>query len=193
MESLREIFNSDFNTLDKGLQGQIYKDFYVLVYPMINFILRDHAMVEDIIQESFLRAVHKSYLLTEIDKYEGWLKRLTRNVTLNHLRKHRRNRDELETEMEMMFSIKESAPTSDYSSPPDVEVEMKVMREALIAYINELNPAYRQIIAMKWIHNLSYKEMASELCVTEGVVRQRLFRARDVIKQKFVNEWGSVR
>ena len=57
---------------------------------------------------------------------------------------------------------------------PDVEVEMKVMREAVITYINQLNPSYRQIIAMKWIHNLSYKDMASELCVTEGVVRQRL-------------------
>ncbi|KRE70949.1 RNA polymerase sigma factor [Paenibacillus sp. Soil750] len=191
MKSLREIFNSDFNTLDTSMQEQIYKEFYLLVYPMINFILRDHAAVEDIIQEAFLRAVHKAPLLTEIDKYEGWLKRLTRNVTLNHLRKHRRNRDELETEV--LFSLKESAPTSDYSATPDVEVEMKVMREAVIAYINQLNPSYRQIIAMKWIHNLSYKDMASELCVTEGVVRQRLFRARDAIKQKFLDEWGSDR
>ena len=59
MKSLREIFNSDFNTLDKGMQEQIYKEFYLLVYPMINFILRDHAAAEDIIQESFLRAVQK--------------------------------------------------------------------------------------------------------------------------------------
>lgn len=191
MKSLREIFNSDFNTLDKSLQEQIYKEFYLLVYPMINFILRDHSAVEDIIQESFLRAVHKAPLLTEIDKYESWLKRLTRNVTLNHLRKHKRNRDELE--MEMLFSVKESAPTSDYSVSPDIEVETKVMREAVIAYINQLSPAYRQIIAMKWIHNLSYKDMASELNVTEGVVRQRLFRARDAIKQKFLDEWGTER
>ncbi|MNG12793.1 RNA polymerase sigma factor SigM [compost metagenome] len=112
-------------------------------------------------------------------------------MTLNHLRKHRRNRDELETEV--LFSLKESAPTSDYSATPDVEVEMKVMREAVIAYINQLNPSYRQIIAMKWIHNLSYKDMASELNVTEGVVRQRLFRARDAIKQKFLDEWGTER
>ena len=189
MKSLREIFTSDFNTLDKSKQEQIYREFYLLVYPMIQFILRDHAAVEDIIQESFLRAVHKASLITEIDKYESWLKRLTRNVTLNHLRKHRRNRDELESEI--VFSIQEAAPTTDYSVTPDVEVEMKVMREAIIAYINQLSPSYRQIIAMKWIHNLSYKEMANELCVTEGVVRQRLFRARDVIKQKLLEDWGT--
>lgn len=191
MKSLRELFNSDFNTLDTSKQEEIYKEFYLLVYPMINFILRDHAAVEDIIQESFLRAIHKASLLTEIDKYESWLKRLTRNVTLNHLRKHRRHRDELETEI--LLGIQEALPASDYSTAPDVEVEMKVMREALIAYINQLNPAYRQIIAMKWIHHLSYKEMANELCVTEGVVRQRLFRARDAIKEKFLTDWGSMR
>jgi RNA polymerase sigma-70 factor (ECF subfamily) len=190
MKSLREIFNSDFNALDTSKQEEIYKEFYLLVYPMINFILRDHAAAEDIIQESFLRAIHKASLLTEIDKYESWLKRLTRNVTLNHLRKHRRNRGELETEI--MLGIQESAPALDYSATPAVEVEMKVMQEALIAYINQLSPAYRQIIAMKWIHHLSYKEMANELCVTEGVVRQRLFRARDAIREKFLTDWGSV-
>ena len=79
---------------------------------MIYFILRDHAAVEDIIQESFLRAVRKAPLLTEIDKYESWVKKLTRNVTLNHLRKHKRNRDELE--VELMLCIKEAAPTSEY-------------------------------------------------------------------------------
>lgn len=154
---------------------------------MIYFILRDHAGVEDIIQESFLRAVRKAPLLQEIDKYESWVKKLTRNVTLNHLRKHKRNRDELETEL--LLSMKESAPTSEYLVSLDKEVELKLMREAIITYINQLSPAYRQIIAMKWIHNLSYKDMANELGVTEGVVRQRLFRARDVIKQRLLEEW----
>ncbi|WP_244208893.1 RNA polymerase sigma factor [Paenibacillus ferrarius] len=173
--------------MDKSTQEQIYQEFYIFVYPMIYFILRDHAGVEDIIQESFLRAVRKAPLLQEIDKYESWIKKLTRNVTLNHLRKHKRNRDELETEL--LLSMKESAPTSEYLVSLDKEVELKLMREAIITYINQLSPAYRQIIAMKWIHNLSYKDMANELGVTEGVVRQRLFRARDVIKQRLLEEW----
>ncbi|MZQ83482.1 sigma-70 family RNA polymerase sigma factor [Paenibacillus sp. 5J-6] len=188
-KSLRLLFSSDFYTLEKSVQEQIYHEFYLLVYPMIYFILRDHAAVEDIIQESFLRAVRKAPLLQDIDKYESWVKKLTRNVTLNHLRKHKRNRDELETEL--MLCIKETAPTSDYLGSLDQEVELKLMREAIISYINQLTPAYRQIIAMKWIHNLSYKDMAIELGVTEGVVRQRLFRARDVIKQKLLEEWGT--
>jgi RNA polymerase sigma-70 factor (ECF subfamily) len=187
---LAELFTNDFHTLDKGLQEQVYQEYYLFVYPTIYFILRDHTGVEDIIQESFLRAVRKAPLLKEKDKYEGWIKKLTRNVTLNHLRKHKRNRDELDAES--VFIMKESGPSAQKTIPLEKEVELKIMREAIVAYINELSPAYRQIIAMKWINNLSYKDMASELGVTEGVIRQRLYRARDAIRQRFLEEWGSI-
>jgi RNA polymerase sigma-70 factor (ECF subfamily) len=187
---LIELFTNDFHTLDKGLQEQVYQEYYMFVYPTIYFILRDHTGVEDIIQESFLRAVRKAPLLKEKDKYEGWIKKLTRNVTLNHLRKYKRNRDELDAEG--VFILKESAPAAQKTIPLEKEVELKIMREAIVAYINELSPAYRQIIAMKWIHNLSYKDMASELGVTEGVIRQRLYRARDAIRQKLLEEWGRI-
>ncbi|MFD0695087.1 RNA polymerase sigma factor [Paenibacillus sp. GCM10027628] len=184
------IFTGDFYSLDKDIQEQVYQEFYLLVYPMIYFILRDHAAVEDIIQESFLRAVGKAPMLKEIDKYESWLKKLTRNVTLNHLRKHKRNREELESELGLV--TKEAAPSAEHLVPLEKEVELKLMREAIIKYINQLSPSYRQIIAMKWIHNLSYKDMAIELGVTEGVIRQRLFRAREAIKQKLLEEWGTL-
>ncbi|MEW9702902.1 RNA polymerase sigma factor [Paenibacillus sp. SI8] len=183
------IFTCDFYTLDIALQEQVYQEFYLLVYPMIYFILRDHAGVEDIIQESFLRVVRKAPMLKEIDKYESWVKKLARNVTLNHLRKHKRNREELEAEL--ILVTKEVAPTSEYWVPLEKEVELKLMREAIVTYINQLSPSYRQIIAMKWIHNLSYKEMASELDVTEGVIRQRLFRAREAIRQRLIEDWGT--
>jgi len=184
------IFTCDFYTLDKDIQEQVYQQFYLLVYPMIYFILRDHSAVEDIVQESFLRAVRKAPTLKEMDKYESWLKKLTRNVTLNHLRKHKRNREELEAELVLMTM--EAAPAQESLVPLEKEVELKLMREAIIKYINQLSPSYRQIIAMKWIHNLTYKEMAGELGVTEGVIRQRLFRAREAIKQKLLAEWGTV-
>jgi RNA polymerase sigma-70 factor, ECF subfamily len=92
---------------------------------------------------------------------------------------------------EGVFILKESAPAVQKTIPLEKEVELKIMREAIIAYINELSPAYRQIIAMKWIHNLSYKDMATELGVTEGVIRQRLYRARDAIRHKLLEEWGN--
>jgi RNA polymerase sigma-70 factor (ECF subfamily) len=187
--SLILLFTEDFMSLDKSVQEQVYQEFYLLVYRMVFFILRDHAAAEDIIQESFLRAIHKAPQLEEKDKLEAWLKKLTRNVTLNHLRKHKRNRDELEESD--AFVVRETAVA--IAEPParlEKEVELKLMREAIVRYINELMPSYRQIIAMKWIYNMSYKEMAAELELSEGAVRQRLYRAREAVRKKLAEEWG---
>ncbi|MFE4568522.1 RNA polymerase sigma factor [Paenibacillus chitinolyticus] len=186
------LFTSNYFYLDKSLQEKIYKEFHVMVYPTIYFILQDHNLVEDIIQESFLRAIDKAPQLKETEKYEGWLKKLTRNVTLNYLQKHKRNRNELDSEITL--TLRETAPAYEAGSTPlEKEVELKIMQEAINHYVNQLSPAYRQILAMKVVHNMSYKEMAEEMNVTEGVIRQRLYRAREAIRQMLLEEWDFLR
>ena len=181
------MFTTEFYGLDSVTQERIFREFHTLVYPKIYFVLRDHASTEDIIQESFLRAIKKAPLLKEKEKYERWLKKLTRNVTLNHLHKFKRNREELD--VEMVFVHAEAAVSSEKAVTLEKEVELKLMKEAIMQYIAQLNPSYRQILAMKWLHHLSSKDMAAELGVTEGVVRQRLHRAREAIRQKLLNDW----
>lgn len=187
--SLTLLFTHDFMTLGHEVQEQVYHDFYLLVYRTVFFILRDHAATEDIIQEAFLRAIAKARLLDEQEKHESWLKKLTRNVTLNHLRKLKRNREELDEGSQ--YVVRETAATVDHlETRLEKEVELKFLRDSIIRYVNELIPSYRQILAMKWIYNMSYKEMADELELTEGAVRQRLYRARDAIRKRLEQEWG---
>lgn len=184
------LFTSNFHQLPAALQQNVYTDFYQLVYPMVYFMLKDHGSTEDIIQESFMRAIEKSSQLQELDKLEGWIKTLVRNVTLNSLRKFSRNRDELETDD--VFPNREVSCAA-ASVSVDQEVELKLMTEAISSLLNQLKPEYRQMIEMRWQHNLSYKEMAAILGVSEGTVRQKLFRAREAIRRKFHDEWGKWR
>ncbi|MDB5052902.1 MAG: polymerase sigma factor SigW-like protein [Bacilli bacterium] len=181
------LFASDFQVLSYDLQLEVYKDFYVLVYPMVFFIIKDHGMTEDIIQEAFLRSIKKSSQLQDWDKMEGWLKTLTRNVTLNFLQKIKRNRDELDAED--VFEDREVGATSSVSVPIDQEVEMKIMEESIVQYLAQLKPEFRQIFEMRWFHHMSYKEMAIIMNVSEGIIKQRLFRAREAIKQKIEDDW----
>jgi RNA polymerase sigma-70 factor, ECF subfamily len=181
------LFASDFHSLSHEQQLEVYKDFYVLVYPMVYFIVKDHGVTEDIMQEAFLRSINKSDQLHDWDKMEGWLKTLTRNVTLNFLRKIKRNREELETEE--VFDEREVGVTSNNLIPLEQEVEMKIMEESIVQYLAVLKPEYRQIFEMRWLNHMSYKEMAAILNVSEGIIKQRLFRAREAIKQKIDDDW----
>lgn len=187
--SLTLLFTHDFMKLDHEVQERIYHDFYLLVYRSVFFILRDHAATEDIIQEAFLRAIAKAPMLDEQEKHESWLKKLTRNVTLNHLRKLKRNREELSDNSQ--YVVRETAAALDQvPGRLEKEVELKFLRDSIIRYVNDLIPSYRQILAMKWIYNMSYKEMADELELSEGAVRQRLYRAREAIRKRLEQEWG---
>jgi RNA polymerase sigma-70 factor (ECF subfamily) len=181
------LFATDFHSLPHEQQLEVYKDFYVLVYPMVYFIVNDHGVTEDIMQEAFLRSINKSDQLHDWDKMESWLKTLTRNVTLNFLRKIKRNREELETEE--VFDEREVGVTSNILIPLDQEVETKIMEESIVQYLAVLKPEYRQIFEMRWLNHMSYKEMATTLNVSEGIIKQRLFRAREAIKQKIDDDW----
>lgn len=186
---LNYLFTSDFYSLPHDLQHKVFDEFYRLVYPMVYYTIKDHGAAEDIIQESFMRAIQKSDQLQELDKLEGWLKTLTRNVMLNFLKKFTRSRDELD--FQDVFPNREVACASASSLPVEQEVEVKLMREAMCRYLDELKSEYRQVIEMRWVHHLSYKEIAELLNTSEGTVRQKLFRAREAVKHRFHEEWGT--
>jgi len=181
------LFAAEFQKLSYELQQEVYRDFYVLVYPMVNFIVKDHGETENIIQEAFMRSIRKSDQLLDWEKLESWLKTLTRNVTLNFLRKIKRNHDELD--MDSVFDHSEIS-AGNQSMPIELEVETKLMEESIVQYLAQLKPEYRHIFEMRWLQNLSYKEMAAVLEVSESIVKQKLFRAREAIKLRIKNDWS---
>lgn len=181
------LFTRDFYSLPEPVQQNVYKDYYKMVYPLIFYIVKEYPATEDIIQESFLRSIEKAPQLQDLDRLEGWLKMLARNVSLNYLRKLKRNRNELDTEA--VFTNKEPPERLVYSLLED-EVEAKLLKEDIVRYMNVLKPEYRQLMEMRWNSNLSYKEIAAALGLTESVVRQKLYRARESVKQKLQEEWG---
>jgi RNA polymerase sigma-70 factor, ECF subfamily len=181
------LFTKDFHSLPEPVQQNVYRDYYKLVYPLIFYIVKEYPATEDIIQESFLRAIEKAPQLQDINRLEAWLKMLARNVSLNFLRKLKRNRNELDTDA--VFTNREPPERLVYSLLEE-EVEAKLLKEDIIRYMSVLKPEYRQLIEMRWNSNLSYKEIATALGMTENVVRQKLYRARESVKQKLQEDWG---
>jgi RNA polymerase sigma-70 factor, ECF subfamily len=181
------LFTKDFNALPPNVQQEVYREYYKMVYPIIYYIVKDYQATEDIIHEAFLRTIDKSQQLNHIGSVDSWLKMVARNVSLNFLRKLKRNRNELDNDS--VFTNKEPPEHLIYSVLEE-EVEAKVLREDIVKYMNMLKPEYRQMIEMRWGSNHSYKEIAEAMGTTESIVRQKLYRARESVKQKLHEEWG---
>ena len=183
---IRLLATSDFSDISQDMQEEIYYEYYDFAYGMILYIVKDHAATEDIIQDSFIKVIKNKPVFENEGKLRAWLKVVTKNTTINYLRKNKNYRNQLDVEGVFMYKEEIS------KSPVSVEntVETKLIEESIMEYLQQLKPEYSVLIEYRWKQGLTYKEISNMLDLSEDVVKQRLFRARESIKKMLFKEWG---
>lgn len=186
-KSILLLLTGDFMSLEPALQEQVYKEFFRFVYPMVVYIVKEHPAAEDIIHDAFLGIIRRGPHSIEENKLNAWVSAVARNATISYLRKNKRRRDELLSDDVYMD---EAVPLmKGYLPSTEDEVVSKLFKEAIIEIIDHIKPIYRQVILMRWLEQLSYKEIAERLDVTEDKIRQVLYRAREMVKRKLQEDW----
>lgn len=184
--NLNLLVAAEFNQISDLLQEKIYYEYYDYVYGMVYCIVKDHAATEDIIQDAFVKIITKKPSFENEIKLRAWLKVVTRNTSINYLRKNKKHRNQVD--IDSVYTYIDEV----LQSPVSVEnsVESKMMEDSILSYINALKPEFRVLIEYRWKQGLSYKEMSDLLDLREDVIKQRLFRARENIKKMLHKEWG---
>lgn len=183
MEQWYYFLRSPLDDLDVTSQELVYRSFYQFVYRDIYFMVRDHPLSEDIIQDAFLKAVTNGPKMRSDENIPAWIKQLTRNTALDYLRKLKRNRQVL-----IDSFVKISGKSFDEISVA-IEVETRERDKLLYQAINELNLEYRTVLLQFYIKGKSYREICRELNLTEPVFTQRLARARKKLLRHFLQKW----
>ncbi|MCG8559209.1 MAG: sigma-70 family RNA polymerase sigma factor [Hyphomicrobiales bacterium] len=147
-------------------------------------ILRDDALAEDCVQEAFLSAFAK------IDTFEGrssirsWLRRITMNAALMKLRSAKR-RDERPIEDFLpefdRNGCRIEPPWTRLATPEEI-AESNDRRALVKEKVAELPEAYRTVLVLRDFEELSTREVAETLGLSEAAVRVRLHRARAALK-----------
>jgi len=141
------------------------------LYSYAMVLSRNHADAEDLVQETYVRAIHALGRLRAGSNMKGWLFTILRNIWFNQLRK-RRNGPQMVDVEDGAANIAE--PSSDSY---DLYVS-KMEAEQVRAAIQELPVESREIILLREYEDLSYQEIASVLDCPVGTVMSRLGRAR---------------
>lgn len=185
-QSLQYLLHNNFLDLPESAQCDVYYAFYDLVYGTIYFLVKDHQATEDIIQESFIKIIQKKPDFESELGMRAWVKTVTRNMAINYLRKNKKHFNHLDTD-QIYIKLEPYVPME--ASVEDM-VEIKMMEEAILSYLRRLRPECRRMIEFRWKFGLTYREIAEQLNVCENLVRQRLYRTREGIKEMLSNEWG---
>jgi RNA polymerase sigma-70 factor (ECF subfamily) len=144
------------------------------LYSYAMVLSRNHAEAEDLVQETYVRAIQALGRLRADSNMKSWLFTILRNIWFNQLRKRRNAPQMVEIDAEggVANSIAEPSKNSH-----DLYMS-KMEAEQVRAAIQELTVESREIILLREYEDLSYQEIASVLNCPVGTVMSRLGRAR---------------
>lgn len=136
---------------------------------------------EDVAQESFVRAFHALPKLEEPQAFLGWLVRIAQNLTTDRLR-GRRPTLSLEALSESAGGIDHLGTGSARDEDFTRALEDREEGDRALSALAELPPAYREVVALKYLQGMDGKTMAEALGEPEGTIRNRLFRALEKLR-----------
>lgn len=128
---------------------------------------------EDLTQEIFVKLFRALPTYDRRASFETWLTRVSRNLCIDHYRRRRREEERFTDEIDP-----DAIELQELVSRPDATLEQReevaIVRQALA----KLPPAYREVVALRDIHELSYEQIAERLQLAEGTVKSRINRGR---------------
>jgi RNA polymerase sigma-70 factor (ECF subfamily) len=147
------------------------------VFGVAYSVLRNREDAEDAVQETFLR-LSRQRNLAEIRDVRLWLARVAWRVAVDRVRQHREH--STDAAPEILNTIADPAPGAE-----QVAVERQ-MKEMLDFMIERLPRDLREVVLLTTVQEMSSADIGQVLGIPEGTVRQRLFRARQVLREKML-------
>ena len=130
---------------------------------------------KDIVQEVFLKVWNSRHQTQEIQNWEAWCMRLTRNLSLDRIRLMNRKPTR---PIEESFDLHHAALT------PHESTEMGESMNKIAQMIAALPEKQRQIIHLRDVEGYSYQEICEILQLEMNHVKVNLFRARAAVREK---------
>jgi len=150
--------------------------------PIISYVYRmlnDYDSSLDVTQEVFIKVYNSLDRYSCDYKFSTWLYRIAHNAAIDHLRRNSVNPQSLETESgdgAYQLQIESPDPT------PEQQRERSEWRSEIEAVVKLLPAAYRDLILLRHSRDLSYEEIAEVTALPLGTVKNRLFRAREMMR-----------
>lgn len=172
---------------DDAALSALFERYADRIYRLAEGLLDDAAEAEDVVQESFVKA------LTNLDRFEGrsgigtWLYRVAYNTAMDRLRKRGRGLLAYEEDDEPL-----PHSLADWSSTPEERLLDSEARAALDRATDTLSAPLRAVFILRDMEGLSTVEAAEALGITESAAKVRLHRARLQLRER-LSEYFSER
>ncbi|HKP70324.1 MAG TPA: sigma-70 family RNA polymerase sigma factor [Pyrinomonadaceae bacterium] len=180
---------SDLDLISAAIKGR-EDSFEALVKryqrPIAGYIFRmlgDYEASLDVSQEVFIKVYNSLSRYSSEYKFSTWIYRIAHNAAIDHMRRNSVNPQSLETEnADGTYQLQIECP----KPTPEQDRERSEWRTEIESVVKRLPAAYRELILLRHSQDLSYDEIATVTGLPLGTVKNRLFRAREMMRDIFI-------
>ena len=165
---------------DQTAITELYNRTYSNVYYTIKSMVKDEDTALDILQDSYLKAFRSLDQLQDPSKFRAWIKRIAHNRTVDVLRQTKTvTFSDLEyDDPDMPIEFEDARP----DHLPDVVIVKQETARLMREILDSLPADQRAVVSMFYYEQMSVKEIAEELGVSENTVKSRLNYGRKKIE-----------
>jgi len=171
-----------------GLEGSFEELVRRYQRPISAYVYRmvgDYESALDLTQEIFIKVYNSLRRYNSEFKFSTWIYKIAHNSAVDHLRRTATREQSITsgTESESFeLPIQSNRPT------PEQESEQKERRIEIESVVRTLPGNYRELVILRHSQDLTYEEIVEVTGLPLGTVKNRLFRAREMMRQQFVEK-----
>ncbi len=152
-------------------QQQLYDKYKGIMFAICLRYTPDYHSAEDVLQNGFVKVFRNIHKFRGDGSFEGWMRRIFVNTSIEYYRKHH-----------YLYPILEVNGSGFEEISNDVFSRFST--DEILQMIQTLSPGYRIVFNMFVIEGYSHKEISEILNISEGTSKSQLSRARSLLKKK---------
>jgi RNA polymerase sigma-70 factor (ECF subfamily) len=156
-----KILLAHLGNLDENALAEVYDTFHPRLYRYAYRLVGHTETAEDIVAETFQRLLLALYENRGPRRHlQAWLYRVAHNLVMDHYRKQPRNPP---------LPLEEALPS--HAEGPDDLLQLRLTQERIRWALRQLTPDQRQVIVLKFLEEMSNREVARVVGKTVGAVK----------------------
>ena len=180
----RELVASAARGLEGGFEELVrryQRPISAYVYRMVG----DYEAALDLTQEIFIKIYGSLSRYRPEFKFSTWIYKIAHNAAVDHLRRSAGRERSLVNGSE---SDSYDLPIESEGLSPEQESEREERRIEIETVVRSLPTPYRDLVLLRHSQDLTYEEIVDVTGLPLGTVKNRLFRAREMMRQEFLNK-----
>ena len=180
---------ADYELVDTAVKGgeasfeELVRRYQRPIAAYVYRMIGDYDAALDLTQDVFIKVYNSLARYRCEYKFSTWIYKIAHNAAIDHMRRYAVREQALANSPDgdrRENSVESNRPT------PEQESEKEERRSGIESVVRSLPAAYRELIVLRHSHDLSYDEIAEVTGLPLGTVKNRLFRARDAMRDQLL-------